>query len=67
MLSQKLVGGQGFEPGPRGPEIHAVSSTEAVFAAFEFISRTRRPNSGEIHPPMSTELVNEVDFPLNRK
>jgi hypothetical protein len=34
-------GARDLNPGPHGPEILAVSSTEMGFEGFEFISRTR--------------------------
>jgi hypothetical protein len=38
----KLVGARDLNPGPHGPEIWALSSTETDFAGCEFISRTHR-------------------------
>ena len=36
---KKWSGARDLTPGPHGPELCAVSSTEAVFEGFEFISR----------------------------
>src|SRR5476651_2384185 len=38
----KWSGARDLNPGPHGPEIYAVSSTETVFEGFEFISRPRQ-------------------------
>src|SRR5205807_4525839 len=47
-------------PGPHGPEIVAVSSTEHFFEGFELISGTNRPTSSPFHPPTSPGLLHEL-------
>jgi len=46
-----------FDPGPHGPEIWAVSSTETVFEGFEHIScrpRSDKPAFGGLIEPWIT-------------
>jgi hypothetical protein len=42
ILSSKLVGGPGFEPGPHRPKIYAVSSTEIDLERFSSIGKLTR-------------------------
>jgi hypothetical protein len=53
-------GARDLNPGPHGPEICAVSSTEHVFESFELISRTHWPISSRFQPPMSPGLLHEL-------
>ena len=49
-----------MNPGPHGPEIYAISSTETVFAGFEFVSRTHRMIPGQFHAEMAPGLLHEL-------
>jgi hypothetical protein len=49
-----------LNPGPHGPEIHAISSTESDFERFEFISTRQLAVSGQFQPPSPSELLHET-------
>jgi len=53
-------GARDLNPGPHGPEICAVSSTETVFEGFELVPRTHGPIPSRFQPPGSPELLHEL-------
>ena len=57
---QELVGARDLNPGPHGPEIYAVSSTDTVVEGFELISTSQPLVSTEFHPPDSPGLLHEL-------
>ncbi len=53
-------GARDLTPGPHGPEIYAVSSTESDFEGFEFISTTQSEVWSPFQPPDSAGLLHEL-------
>jgi len=53
-------GARDLNPGPHGPEIHAISSTESDFERFEFISTRQLAVSRQFQPPSPSELLHEL-------
>jgi hypothetical protein len=53
-------GARDLNPGPHGPEIYAVSSTDIDFEGFGFIWRTQPPVSSQFRPPSSLGLRHEL-------
>jgi hypothetical protein len=49
-----------LNPGPHGPEIYAVSSTETDFEGFELNSSPHKTIPGQFHPPSSARLLHEL-------
>ncbi len=57
--SSNLVGARDLNPGPHGPEIWAVSSTERRFEGFELISVADETISILFQPSISPGLLHE--------
>src|ERR1700692_805692 len=53
-------GARDLNPGPHGPEIYAVLSTEDDFDGFELISGTPGMIPGGLHTPKPHELLHEL-------